>query len=190
MYRIEPSIDNLELSHGLITEEILEYTSSQLDYFLSLVCNQQLGVKNNIEFIIEHGDDVLPYIVCIICKDNSFSVTMEESKSIISLNPGDLLIFPSEMSHGISNPDNAVIKKLFYRQKIDNSIGYKNFIITSTLIDKYEITISANSEEEALEKAKATPISSWNHLDLYPDVEDRKIIRYAKWNNFSAKAID
>lgn len=184
MYRLEPGIGNLELSHSLISNEMLKYTDEQMDYFLKNLCDQQLGIKNNVEFTNEVTDDVLPYVVCIICIDQNFSVVMHESNSLIPMNPGDVLIFPSEMKHGISDTSKALIRKICYREKIKNNTGSKEFLVTSTVIDKYQVLVYADSEEEAIENAKTIPISQWNHLDLYPDVSERKIIRYAKWCNF------
>ena len=184
MNKLEPNIGNLELSHSLISEEMLKYTNEQMDYFLKNLCDQQLGIKNNVEFTNEILDDVLPYVMCIICIDQNFSVVMQDSQSIISMNIGDVLIFPSEMKHGISDTNKALIRKICYREKIKNNTGSKEFVVTSTIIDKYQVTVYADSEEEALSNAKTIPISQWTHLDLYPDVEERKIIRYGKWCNF------
>jgi hypothetical protein len=188
MYKLAPDIGNLELSHSLVSNEMLKYTDEQMDYFLKNVCDQQLGIKNDVEFIDEILDDVLPYVVCIICTDQNFSVVMKESKSIISMSPGDVLIFPSEMTHGVSDINKALVRKICYREKIKNNTGGKKFVVTSTIIDKYQVVVHANSEEEAVSNAKTIPISQWKHLDLYPDVPERKIIRYGKWCNFEIES--
>lgn len=188
MNKLDPTIGNLELSHSLISDEMFKYTDEQMDYFLKNLCDQQLGIKNDVEFTNEILDDVLPYVVCIICIDQNFSVVMQDSQSIISMNIGDVLIFPSEMKHGISDTNKALIRKICYREKIKNNTGSKEFVVTSTIIDKYQVIVYADSEEEALSNAKTIPISQWKHLDLYPDVPERKIIRYGKWCNFEIES--
>jgi hypothetical protein len=184
MYSLSPEISNLELSHSLISDDMFGYTDGQMNYFLKNVCDQQLGIKNGVEFIDGPTDDVLPYVICIICTDQNFSVLMEESRSMISMNKGDVLIFPSGMNHEISDTNKAMVKKICYRQKVRNKTGSKEFTVTSTVIDKYQVKVYADSEEEAIENAKTVPISQWEHLNIYPDVSERKIIRYAKWCNF------
>jgi hypothetical protein len=114
---------------------------------------------------------------------------MKDSKSNIVMNFGDVLIFPSEMKHSIGIQENVTVKKIFYKKDVDILSGSKKFVVTSTLIDKYEVEINAETEEEAIEKAKLVPISKWKHLDLYPDITDRKVIRYAKWFNFDSKPL-
>ena len=117
MYRLSPDIGNLELSHSLVSNEMFKYTDEQMDYFLKNVCDQQLGIKNDVEFTNDILDDVLPYVICIICLDQNFSVVMKQSKSIISMNPGDVLIFPSEMTHGVSDINKALVRKICYRKR-------------------------------------------------------------------------
>jgi hypothetical protein len=189
MYRLEPSIKNLELSHGLLDDEMLKYNDDQIVYFLKGLCDQQLGIKNNIDFILDQGDDVLPTVTCVICKGDQTSVLIKEKQSIIPMSIGDVLIFPSEMEHNISNKNNVTVKKIFYAKNVDMSGGDTRFLVSSTLIDKYEIEVMANSEEEAIEKAKLISISKWKHLDLQPEISDRKLIRYAKWFNFDSKPL-
>ena len=76
-----------------------------------------------------------------------------------------------------------------YIKSIDISSGSKEFIVTATLTDKYSIQIKADSEQDALLKAENISLSKWTHLDLYPDIKERKVIRYAKWGNFEAKPL-
>jgi hypothetical protein len=189
MYRIDAVIDNLELSHGLMDSDMLTYSDSNIMYFLKNLCDQQLGIKNNIDFVLDQTDDVLPTVTSIICNSDQLVVTLEVEKSIIKMNSGDVLIFPSEIKHSIDNLENCIVKKIPYIKSIDLSAGSKEFIITATLTDKYSISIKADSEEEALSKAENISISKWTHLDLYPDIKERKVIRYAKWGNFEAKPL-
>jgi hypothetical protein len=189
MYKIEPTVDNLELSHSLMDDQMLSYNDDQTLYFLKNLCDQQLGIKNDIDFIYEKIDDILPSVTCIVCTGGQIIVSMGLTKSRIPMSKGDVLIFPSEMSYNANPIENAKIKKVLYRKNTDISSGLKQFIVTSTITDKYEILINADSQEEAIEKAKLAPISKWTHLDLYPEVNDRKIIRYGKWCNFESRPL-
>jgi hypothetical protein len=190
MYKINPVIENLELSHNLLDDNMLKYNKDQMLYFIKNLCDQQLGIKNSVEFVLDPGDDVLATVTAIICFDKNISVSMEVSRSIIAMNKGDVLIFPSEMNYTANGSDNFYVLKVNYRKDLNLLEGSKTFNVTATLIDKYSITVSAENESEAIEKAKLTSISKWSHLDLYPEVQERKVIRYAKWNNFEAKGID
>jgi hypothetical protein len=189
MYKIPPTIDNLELSHSLMDDQMLSYNDDQTLYFLKNLCDQQLGIKNSVDFIYEKTDDILPSVTCIICTDGQVTVSMGLTKSRIPMSKGDVVIFPSEMQYSADPSENTKVKKVLYSKNVDISSGSQQFIVTSTIIDKYEISINADSQEEAIEKAKIAPISKWTHLDLYPEVNDRKIIRYGKWCNFESRPL-
>jgi hypothetical protein len=190
MHKIDPTLDNLELSHNILDVEMLSYNDQQMIFFLKHLCDQQLGIKNSIEFVADPDMDVLPTITGIICSKNQSTTTMEESKSRIAMTQGDILIFPSEMNYSLDGEENCRVFKVGYIKNVDINSGSKKFIVTATLKDQYNVEVSAENEEDAIAKAKNISISKWNHLDLYPDVKERKVIRYAKWNNFDAKPID
>lgn len=190
MYKISPTIENLELSHNLLDESMLKYNTDQMLFFLKNLCDQQLGIKNSIEFVLDPGDDVLATVTAIVCLEGTASVSMQVSGSVIAMSRGDVLIFPSEMKYTANGSDNLQILKLYYSKYLNLSDGSKKFSVNVTLVDRYQIDVFAENEEEAIEKAKMTSISKWNHIDLYPNVEERKVIRYAKWTNFGVESID
>lgn len=192
MYKIPATIDNLELSDNLFDTEMLNYTENQLDEYLILLLDQQIGNKNKISFTVEPGDDVLAFITCIICKQHSSIITVQEGEfpSNIKMSKGDLLIFPSELKHQFNKEENLIIKKIYYFKNINQNVFLNNYTVVANMIDKYEIEIWASSEKEAIEIAENTRISKWKHVDLFPEIEERKIIRYSKWGNFEIKPID
>ena len=106
------------------------------------------------------------------------------------MSKGDLLTFPSELRHQCELSSNIIVIKMPYLKNLKNDDTLNKYIVTSKLIDEYEIEVYANSKEEAEFIAKNTSISKWKHLDLFPDITDRKIIRYSKWGNFTVKPID
>lgn len=192
IYKIEASIKNLELSHNLFNDEMLLYTEQQIGQYLCYLLDQQIGNKNNVTFISDPGDDVLPVVTCIICKKDNLLVTVQEEETVsrIEMSKGDLLIFPSELKHQFESSNSTIVMKIPYSKNLKNDIGLNKYTVTSKLIDEYEIEVYASSKEEAEFIAKNTRISKWKHLDLFPDITDRKIIRYSKWGNFTVKPLD
>jgi hypothetical protein len=69
--------------------------------------------------------------------------------------------------------------------------GPNTYEVTATIRDDYKITINANSNEEAIRIADQVPISEWRHPDVLEDshLEDRRVIRHARWGNLSAVEI-
>lgn len=192
IYKIEASIKNLELSHNLFNDEMLLYTEQQISEYLCYLLDQQIGNKNNVTFISDPGDDVLPVVTCIICKKDNLLVTVQEEETVsrIEMSKGDLLIFPSELRHQFEFSNNIIVIKMPYLKNLKNDDTLNKYIVTSKLIDEYQIEVYANSKEEAEFIAKNTAISKWKHLDLFPDITDRKIIRYSKWGNFNVDPVD
>lgn len=69
--------------------------------------------------------------------------------------------------------------------------GPKLYQVTATIRDDYKISVYASSEEEALTTANSISISEWDHPDVEEDshLEDRRIIRHARWGNLSVNEI-
>jgi hypothetical protein len=191
MKRLRPSKDTIKVAHALFDEEMLEYEDSNAIFALQNLAQSQLGVQNNIDFFInQESDDLFPTVTGLICTVPNVKIVFGAGENqSLRLGRGDVIIFPSELIYS-SNDKNAFrIFKFKYSQNVDTDSGSKRFKVTATLIDKYETYVSADNEEEAIEKAKNISLSYWDHLDIYPDVEERKIIRYAKWNNFDAQPL-
>lgn len=70
--------------------------------------------------------------------------------------------------------------------------GKNLYEVTALIRDKYTININANSEEEALAIADKIDVSEWKHPDVMEDahLNDRRLIRHARWGNLSVKEIE
>ena len=188
---MRPSKDTIKVAHGLFNDEMLKYEDSNALFALQNLAQSQLGVQNNVDFFIDQeGDDLFPTVTGLICTLPNRKITFGpvENQSM-RVDRGDVVIFPSELIYSCEDQDSFRIFKFKYSQNVDLDSGSKKFKVTATLIDKYETYITADNEEEAIEKAKNISLSYWDHLDIYPDVQERKIIRYAKWNNFDAELL-
>jgi hypothetical protein len=70
--------------------------------------------------------------------------------------------------------------------------GPRLYEVEALIRDKYTINIHANSEEEALAIADKIDVSEWKHPDVLEDahLNDRRLIRHARWGNLSVKEIE
>jgi hypothetical protein len=85
------------------------------------------------------------------------------------------------------------VEKLFAYNDAPKTFGSGSnlYEVVATIRDDYKISVYANSPEEALEIANQTSISEWRHPDVVEDahLEDRRIIRHARWGNLSVNEI-
>jgi len=109
---------------------------------------------------------------------------------LIDIFPGDFIIFPNDKNHRILSGDHGLTKEYlfgFSKKTIILSEGEKIFTVTAQCVDEYSVEVGAKTKEEAIEKAKALPKHSWDHLTILPDIEEYRVIRYSKWGNFGVK---
>jgi hypothetical protein len=103
---------------------------------------------------------------------------------------GDLIAYRSDL-HVDTNF--SFIEKLFAYNNAPKTFGNgsKLYEITATIRDDYKISVYANNSEEALKVANDVSISEWRHPDVLEDshLEDRRIIRHARWGNLSVNEI-
>ena len=85
-----------------------------------------------------------------------------------------------------------LVETFKYKDGIDGfGTGSKKYIVTSTIRDVYELSVNAESEEDALEKSKQYHINDWHHLESTDSqLEDMVFVRAAKWGNFSVREIE
>lgn len=191
MKRMLPSKDTIKIAHGLFNDDMIKYDDSNALFALQNLAQSQLGVQNNVDFFIDQdGDDLFPTVTGLICTSQNKQISFGAANiNKIRVDCGDVVLFPSELIYSCEDKNSFRIFKFKYSQNVDLDSGSKKFKVTATLIDKYETYVTAENEEEAIEKAKNISLSYWDHLDIYPDVQERKIIRYAKWNNFEAEPL-
>lgn len=116
--------------------------------------------------------------------------SVDFANQLIDIFPGDFIVFPNDRNHRILSGHKGLTKEYlfgFSKKTIILSEGEKIFTVTAQCIDEYSVDIGAKTKEEAIEKAKALPKHSWNHLTILPDIEEYRVIRYSKWGNFGVK---
>ena len=116
-------------------------------------------------------------------------IALNENSKINFLNnnfvfaKGTVIGFKSSVQYKInSNEWKVCIFSYKNREAIGN--GKYEFEIIATVKDQYRIKILANSYDEAKKIAYETNISNWDHPDIAPDLQDRVLLRFAKWGNF------
>ena len=108
----------------------------------------------------------------------------------VYLEPNSVCFFPNTYS---CTPD-SLSGKLFIEQyfeyeedKLEPGHGEQIFTVTATCTDVYELDIVAKTKEEAIEKAKFVPSHEWDHLDIFPEIQESQILRVTKWAQFGIK---
>lgn len=152
--------------------------------------NGKYSKKNNNTFVFYKDHRTLPKVSAILNLKGNASVTLKINDKTYNLKAGSFIMFPSISGFSIDVPDEKylVIVDAVYSDSTEiASNGSTKYTILSTIHDEYSIDVYADSEEEAIEKASTINLSQWEHLDLYPELEDRVITRFSKWGNFRIK---
>lgn len=100
------------------------------------------------------------------------------------------LIFIGTVDYKLTSND-FIIQTFRYKDGIrESDIGSKKYKVTSIVKDLYEITVSADSEEEAIEKSRKYNISEWDHVEDYDShLTEIVFIRGGRWGNLEAREI-
>jgi hypothetical protein len=138
-----------------------------------------------------YSDDMAKHFDVFVCT-KSFIITLTDFSREIKLDIGDYIAFPSELNYSTRiNNESYIYFEAYYWPIVESEKnGSKSYNIVATLTDKYEVTVYADSEEEAYDKAYNTPLSAWKHLTPGGIAKPRKIIRWAEWGNFETKEIN
>lgn len=178
---IYPRPQNIVLGQGAFT---LDGTEDLENIITGSLKTRHLGFDFTTDPSV-YMDDMAKYFVSYICI-KPFAINFKDFSRESILNTGDYIAFPSECSISI-DADESCYKRLevFYWPIVESmpSDG-KTYNIIATLTDKYEISIQANSEKEAYNKAFNTPLSNWKHITPGGIAKPRKIIRWTEWGNF------
>ena len=67
--------------------------------------------------------------------------------------------------------------------------GDKEYTVTAVLRDEYTLNVKADSEEDAVKYAMQINISDWKHEEIEPHLEERVLLRMARWGNLTAKEV-
>jgi hypothetical protein len=167
------------------------YTQSPVDFEYidqhELVKRQLLGVAKT-KFdkfnILSCGDDFGKDIIVVLALDNG-QIIFNDLDINFNLNFGDAILFFSNIKYEI-NIGHNLYKFAYTDKKEIFGNGDKMFEVVATIKDQYKLKIYANNSKDAITQANRIPISEWEHPDIEPHLEDRQIIRHARWGNLAA----
>lgn len=105
--------------------------------------------------------------------------------------PMTLVAFYNSLDYYIQESAGCVKFRFIYADKVDHiGDGSKKFEVVAKINDEYRIKVFAETEEEAIALAYNHDISEWEHPTIEPHLEDRRIIRHARWGNLTAKEME
>lgn len=153
---------------------------------LFILTKAKFKYKKNITITDEPSDHGITCIVSLsnICKIEMFGKTysLQERFTVMFIGSQDYKLIDGDF----------LVETFKYKDGIDGfGTGSKKYIVTSTIRDVYELSVNAESEEDALEKSKQYHINDWHHLESTDSqLEDMVFVRAAKWGNFSVREIE
>jgi hypothetical protein len=153
--------------------------------------NAKYANPNSLTLAQTSSDNPDSNVKCVVYYGPDGSKAMVDfSNGPVDIFPGDFIIFPNDRNHRILSNHKGLTKEYlfgFSKKNIILSEGEKIFTVTAQCIDEYSVDVAARTKEEAIDKAKALPKHSWDHLTILPDIEEYRVIRYSKWGNFGVK---
>lgn len=176
---------SIMVSPKTFNDEILFEGSADLKMQMLGITKSKFDNFNVFSNVMEGYDNIYVYA---ILEDGT--VSFPEVNIVHTIGRGDYLAYRSDMMADISS---QAIKMVFAYNDSPKVFGDgKNlYEVTASIRDDYKISVYANSSEEALAIADKISISEWRHPDVLEDahLEDRRIIRHARWGNLSANEI-
>lgn len=168
-------LEGIDLNNKKETRErLFNFTKAKFKY------------KKNITITDEPSDYGITCIVSLsnICKIEMFGRTH-------SLQERFVIMFIGSQDYKLIDGD-FLVETFKYKDGVDGfGTGSKKYIVTSTIKDVYELSVNAESEEDALEKSKHYNINDWHHLESTDShLKDMVFVRAAKWGNFSVREIE
>lgn len=104
---------------------------------------------------------------------------------------GDCVVVVDPKSYDFLSNNKFIYDFVFYASltKVPVGNGSHEFEVICTITDKYKLTVLANSQEEAIQIANSTYPSKWEHLDIDPELEQRYMMRMARWGNYDVRKL-
>lgn len=166
--------------------------------FRNAIVGDQLSYKGEVFNIVEssfshldvfdkYAEGLSTILVGVFASNTSFMIDGES----FDVSFGDCIITttPQAILHIEQEFILTEFEIYFTDQKARIGDGVKEYEVISIVRDEYRIKVFANSEEEALALANKTPPSKWEHLEIDTHIEQRNLIRMARWGNFTAKEL-
>lgn len=152
--------------------------------------NGKYSKKNNNRFVFYDNHTTLPKVSAILNLVGNATITLKINDKSYNLKAGSFIMFPSMFSFSLDVVDDKyimIVDAVYSNDKQIANDGSKKYTVLSTIHDEYSIDVYADNEEDAIEKASTINLSEWEHLDLYPELENRVITKFSKWGNFRVK---
>jgi hypothetical protein len=187
---ILPRPENIVFGRSAFSQEDFNNLDDIKDLIIGSLKTRALGFDFTSDREV-YDADIANHFCVFVCI-NSFAINFPSFKKEIKLEIGDYLAFPSECTRSIeATKDDYLYFDVYYWPIVDaHGEGSKKYRVVATLEDKYEVTVSANSQLDAHRKAYNIPLSKWNHLTHGGIGKSRKIIRWTEWGNFQTTEID
>jgi hypothetical protein len=187
---ILPRPDNIVLGRSAFVKE--DFNNS--DYIEELIIGSLKARNTGFDFtsdISVYENDVANHFTVFVCT-NSFVINFLQFNREVRLETGDYIAFPSECKYSVeTNNGNYTSFDVYYWPTVrHHGEGSNVYKVVATLQDKYEVTVSANSQLDAHRKAYSIPLSEWKHLTPGGVGRTRKIIRWTEWGNFETTEIN
>lgn len=167
----------------------VDHDGNSLHIYVKNFLQSKIGNLNN---LVIYEDAVNKNGVSgMVCKSDKGTIRFLD----ILDNEGNKLEFTLDKNSTIGFRDSVRFETLSgewfyynYRSEIKEiqGVGSALYEVVATVTDEYRIKVYANSEEDAKETARTIDVANWDHPDIRPDLQDRVIVRHAKWGDFKA----
>lgn len=151
-----------------VERQVLGIAKTKFSKFNVLSCRDEFG-KN----------------IIVILSLNSGQILFNDLNIKCQLNRGDAILFLSSIKYEINTSYN-IYQFAYTNKKELFGDGDIIFEVVANIKDQYRIRVRANTKEEAIEQANTIPVSEWHHPEIDRYVEDRQLIRHARWGNLTA----
>jgi hypothetical protein len=137
--------------------------------------------------VLRGPEDFSKKIVCLVPKSQATVTNLQDQVSL-EIYFGDIAIVSADTPIDVSG--NCLLFDFYVSNepKVFGS-GSLKFEVTALINDKYTVVVNADNPEQAIDIANEIPISSWLHPTIEPGLQERKIIRYARWGNLYATEV-
>ena len=173
------------VSPKTFNKEILFDGSADLDAQMLGITKSKFDIFNVFTSVMEGYDKIHVYAIL-----GDGEVYFPELNIRHTIGYGDYLAYRSDLSMEITTD---FIQRTFSYSNVKEivGVGSKMYEVVATIRDEYRVFVYADSEEDAIKTADGITISEWRHPDIPEDshLEDRRIIRHARWGNLSANEI-
>lgn len=151
--------------------------------------NEVFGIAessfSHVDLYRDYEDDLKVMLLAVFA--SNYTINIDGQGLEVAF--GDCLITTDPQKILGVEPEFILTELEFYftEEKQQLGSGSKEYEVTSVVRDEYKIKVFADSEEEAIEIAKNISPSKWEHLEIDTHIEQRSMIRMARWGHFSAK---